>query len=228
MAYTSITEIVAPSKATAGSTVPVTVKVKNIDTVAHQLWLIVVFYDCYGEMDSFISKYPLVSAGQTVSYSGSFTMPNCGTIIDAFTYYPVGAEWIFDNRRSKDVDLVAAWSVIGSDISLAIHLAPTIRDWQIIGSDISLTINISPVVRVWQVIGSDISFTIHIAPTVRVWQIIGDDISLTVHIVAPPIPPDEEEEEEEEEKEFPWLPVALIGGGVALVAASAKPKKIKT
>ena len=233
MAYTSITEIVAPSKAAVGSTVPVTVKVKNIDDYwDHVIKLIVVFYDIYGEMDSFISEVVGIRSLETHSFSGSFTMPNCDTVIDAFTYYPkpyaVPTEWIFDDRRSKDIDLIVAWSVIGSDISFTVHIAPVVRDWQIIGSDISLTISISPVVVGWQVIGDDISLTIHLAPTVRVWQIIGDDISLTVGIspVIPPAPPDEEEEEEE--KEFPWLEAALIGGGVALMIASAKPKKIKT
>ena len=36
----------------------------------------------------------------------------------------------------------------------------------------------------------------------------------------PPVPP-----EEEEEVAFPWLPVILIGGGVALAAVSLIPKK---
>lgn len=342
MAYTSITEIVAPSKAAVGSTVPVTVKVKNIDGYwDHVIQLIVVFYDIYGEMDSFIKAAVVIRSLETHSFSGSFIMPNCDTIIDAFTYYPVGKEWIFDARKSKDVSLAEVpepytgaiskkeleydesrasipahdvpqgerglvhiwgrndmstnqkmgiyWIVRDSDgvvveeysrwetfwtrpgkeqefigdrfnldkaglydircgllmnpdnplyvhtyygdlCTVAAVAPPPPAVWSIIGGDISLTISISPVVVGWQVIGDDISLTIHLAPTVRVWQIIGDDISLTVGIppVIPPAPPDEEEEEEEVEKEFPWLEAALIGGGVALMIASAKPKKIKT
>ncbi|MBA7696335.1 hypothetical protein ES703_104982 [subsurface metagenome] len=104
--YTDIREIVAPSSAAPGETVPVTVKVKNINGYwDHYIWLIVVFYDIYGEMQSVISEMVIIGSLETHSFSGSFTMPSCDTIIDAFTYYPEYQEWIFDDRKSKDISL---------------------------------------------------------------------------------------------------------------------------
>lgn len=104
--YTDITQIIAPSSAAPGETVPVTVKVKNIDDYwDHVIKLIVVFYDIYGEMDSFISEVVIIRSLETHTFSGSFTMPNCDTTIDAFTYYPIGKEWIFDDRKSKNISL---------------------------------------------------------------------------------------------------------------------------
>ncbi|GAH57205.1 unnamed protein product [marine sediment metagenome] len=104
--YTDITRITAPSSAAPGERVAVTVKVKNIDDYwDHVIKLIVVFYDVYGEMDSFISEVVIIRSLETHSFSGSFTMPNRDTVIDAFTYYPIGKEWIFDDRRSKNISL---------------------------------------------------------------------------------------------------------------------------
>ncbi len=46
-----------------------------------------------------------------------------------------------------------------------------------------------------------------------------DGALCTVVVEVPPEPP------EEEEKEFPWLPIFLIGGGMVLVAVALVPKK---
>ena len=117
--YTDIVEIVAPSSAAPGETVPVTVKVKNINGVYdHYIWLIVVFYDIYGEMQAVISEKVIIGSLETHSFSGSFTMPSCDTIIDAFTYYPEYAEWIFDDRKSQDISLaeVFAGTISGMEL----------------------------------------------------------------------------------------------------------------
>lgn len=117
--YTDIVEIVAPSSAAPGETVPVTVKVKNINGVYdHYIWLIAVFYDIYGEMQAFISEMVVIGSLETHSFSGSFTMPNTDTIIDAFTYYPEYQEWIFDDRKSKDISLaeVFAGTISGMEL----------------------------------------------------------------------------------------------------------------
>ena len=39
------------------------------------------------------------------------------------------------------------------------------------------------------------------------------------------VPEEPPPDEEEPERKFPWLPVALLGGGAALIIVSAKPKK---
>ncbi|MBA7608172.1 hypothetical protein ES703_15347 [subsurface metagenome] len=109
--YTDIVDIVAPDSAAPGETVPVTVKVKNINGYwDHFIWLIVVFYDIYGEMQAFISEMVIIGSLETHSFSGSFTMPSCDTIIDAFTYYPEYDEWIFDDTKSKDISLAEVFT----------------------------------------------------------------------------------------------------------------------
>ena len=54
-------------------------------------------------------------------------------------------------------------------------------------------------------------------------QLAETSVAIKAKGIVPPSP----EPPPEEEKKFPWLPVALIGGGAALVAAATKPKKIK-
>lgn len=93
--------------------------------------------------------------------------------------------------------------------------------------------------------GETLEWAINIkANQVGVWQgriiYIGDSTSLDrwegnllvvskVVVEPPPIPPEVPEVPEvpPEVAKFPWVPALLIGGGVALVVASAKPKKKK-
>lgn len=103
--YTDIIDIVAPASAAAGSKVDVTVKVKNIDTVYDHL------VACVAEYDStrFIDLAVIIKSLQTHSFTGSFTMPNKSAIIYAYSYYPVGAEWIFDDSAQKSVSLAIVY-----------------------------------------------------------------------------------------------------------------------
>lgn len=100
--YTDIVEIVAPDSATEGERVDVTVRVRNIDPVYDHLVACVAIYDGSAH---FIDEATLIRAGETYSFSGSFTMPNRDITIDAFSYYPEYKEWIVDDRKSKDVSL---------------------------------------------------------------------------------------------------------------------------
>ena len=108
MAYTEI-RIVAPSSASPGKTVPVTIEVKNIDPVwDHNIWTLS-SAPLLGA--TIINEKELIRSGQTRSYSASFKMPSEEAIIRVFTYYPTGPpiEWHLDNHERKYVSLVEAF-----------------------------------------------------------------------------------------------------------------------
>lgn len=99
-AYTSIVEIQAPSCAAAGSMVNVVVKIRNLYSADIHIY-------CIGVLDSqgrFIDwQDAWVGAGQTQSFSGSFTMPGQDVTLNIYSYYEsaVGAER--DESRSTTV-----------------------------------------------------------------------------------------------------------------------------
>ncbi|GAI89737.1 unnamed protein product, partial [marine sediment metagenome] len=53
----------------------------------------------------FIDQVAIISAGQTHSYSGAFGMAGGDVTIKAYSYYPVGPDWILDDTAQKDVTL---------------------------------------------------------------------------------------------------------------------------
>ena len=99
--YTDIVEIDAPDSASAGSEVSVIVKVKNIDTLFDHLVACVAISDG----TRFIDAYANIHSLETFSFSGSFTMPGSDITIYAYSYYPVGPDWILDDTAQKDVAL---------------------------------------------------------------------------------------------------------------------------
>lgn len=112
--YTQIVDIIAPSSAIAGETVPVTIKVKNT-------WIDYVHVWAFGIWDSegqFIQEKYLILAGSTRSFSGSFVMPNRAVTIHAYTWYE-GADgyWYPDDEAAKDVSLAAPPEVYEGTIS---------------------------------------------------------------------------------------------------------------
>ena len=114
--HADIVEIVAPSSAAAGSKVNVTVKIKNIDTLFDHLVACVGIYDS----TRFIDQAVAVPSLQTYSFQGSFTMPSRTVTIYAYSYYPVGAEWILDDQETKKVslsELVPTFSEFSIDFS---------------------------------------------------------------------------------------------------------------
>lgn len=104
--YTDIVEIVAPASAAAGEIVAVTVKVKNIDTVYdHVIRLIASAYDIDGNRYPIIDEVALIPSGEIHSFSGSFTMPSKSGTIWAYSYYPIAADWIYDDSSWKDISV---------------------------------------------------------------------------------------------------------------------------
>ncbi len=99
--YTDIVDIIAPDSAAQGKRVDVTVKVKNIDPD----WDHVIA--CVVEVDGlrFIDEVAIIDSGKTHSYSGAFLMAGGDVTIYAYSYYPVGPEWILDDQAQKDVAL---------------------------------------------------------------------------------------------------------------------------
>ena len=105
-AYTNITEIVAPSSAPQGSTVPVTIRVANIWDYQFAIY-VEAFYDSeliFESVDRWI--YP----GETLSFSSSFIMPDRDITIHAYSYVEDGAlglteGWHRDDEAAKNVSL---------------------------------------------------------------------------------------------------------------------------
>lgn len=113
--YTEIVEIVAPSSARAGETVPVTIKIKN-------KWTASVHVAAIGTWDSeerFIDWLDYwIFAGETHSFSGSFVMPARDATIHAYSYYEgKDGGWYFDDEDEKDVSLTAPPEVYAGTIS---------------------------------------------------------------------------------------------------------------
>ena len=108
--YADIVEIVAPSQATPGNTVSITVRIKN--TYSDAMGVMV-----GGALECGVSPWPgidfpedyaNVSGGATYSFSGSFTMPNSQVTIHAYSYwYGADGYWYFDDEMTKVVNLAA-------------------------------------------------------------------------------------------------------------------------
>ncbi len=99
--YTDIVDIIAPDSAAQGKRVDVTVKVKNIDPIYDHV------IACVAEVDGlrFIDEVAIIDSGKTHSYSGAFLMAGGDVTIYAYSYYPVGPDWILDDQAQKDVAL---------------------------------------------------------------------------------------------------------------------------
>lgn len=117
--YTDIVEIVAPSSARAGETVPVTIKIKN-------LWTASVHVYANGVLDSeerFIDWLDYwIPAGATHSFSGSFIMPNRDVTIHAYSYFEAEDGYLyFDDRAEKAIAL--------GEIPTTYHLSVHVPSW---------------------------------------------------------------------------------------------------
>lgn len=108
--YTDIVEIDAPGSAAAGERVPVTIKIKNT-------WDYNLLIAADGAYDGvpFLHMESWVPAGETHSFSGSFTMPSSGVTIHASSsYWLFGDIWELDDEAEKGVSLA---EVVGGTIS---------------------------------------------------------------------------------------------------------------
>jgi hypothetical protein len=106
--YADIIEIVAPSQATIGSRVDITVRIKN--TYSAAIGIMVGGALEYGVSPwpgiSFPSPSTNVNAGVTQSFSGYFTMPDKKVTIHAYSYwYGADNAWHLDDEMTKAVDL---------------------------------------------------------------------------------------------------------------------------
>jgi len=101
--YTDIVDIVAPSSAFAGESVPVTIKIKNKYTDIITVAAIGVYDSEVRFIDWLTYNIP---AGSTHSFSGSFVMPNEPVTIHGYSYY-YGTDGNYhpDDEAAKDVSL---------------------------------------------------------------------------------------------------------------------------
>ena len=112
-AYTNITKIVAPSSAPQGSTVPITIKVKNIWDYQFAVYVEALYDSEWG----FDTEARWIYPGETLSFSGSFIMPDsditihaCSYVLDGELGLPEG--WHRDDEAAKDVSLGAEVSFL--------------------------------------------------------------------------------------------------------------------
>jgi len=237
--YTEIVDIVAPDSAPAGSDVNVTIKIKNVDSVNHLISCVAL----YNGSGHFIDQFAAIPAGATHSFSGSFGMPGWGITIYAYSYYPIGADWILDDEATKDVNLsVVEWILVATrNISLDIAAPPDV--W-VLAATKSISLGIAAPPEIW-VQAAVKSISLGIAAPPGVWVLLGTrTITIAVTGVPPPtceIDADCPEgyvcvdgvcvpEEPEEEKKFPWTWVIIGAGatiGVIGLATAAKKKGVR-
>lgn len=113
--YTDIVDIVAPSSAIAGETVPVTIRIRNKYSASVHVTAIGI----YNTVERFIDwlKY-WIPAGQTHSFSGSFVMPARNVTIHAYSLYEAeDGSFYLDDEDEKDVSLAAPPEVYAGTIS---------------------------------------------------------------------------------------------------------------
>lgn len=108
--YADIIEIVAPSQATSGNRVDITLRVKN--TYSGVISIMV-----GGALEYGVSPWPgidvpenwaNVDGGAVHSFSGSFVMPDARVTIHAYSYwYGADGYWHFDDEMTKTINLSA-------------------------------------------------------------------------------------------------------------------------
>ena len=109
--YADIIEIVAPSQATLGNRVDITVRVRN--TYSGVISIMVggaLEYDVtpWPGID-FPENWGNVDGGTVRSFSGSFVMPDRRVTIHAYSYwYGSDGSWYFDDELTKVVEMAAA------------------------------------------------------------------------------------------------------------------------
>jgi hypothetical protein len=107
--YADVIEIVAPSQATQSNQVDITVKIKNIYSVAIGIKVVGV-PEYEGLPSGLYIQFPVqsvnVNAGATYSFSGYFTMPDKKVTIHIYSYW-YGADnlWHLDDEMTKVVNL---------------------------------------------------------------------------------------------------------------------------
>lgn len=106
--YTDIVEIVAPSSARVGETVPVTIEIRNKYSASLHVAAIGLF-----DSEVHFIDWPdyWIPAGESHSFSGSFIMPDRGVTVHAYSYYEAAdGSWYFDDEAGKDVSLAEVFA----------------------------------------------------------------------------------------------------------------------
>lgn len=237
--YTEITDIVAPSSAAAGETVPVTIKIKNIWTGSFRVYAVGVL-DTYDRFIDWLDAW--VSPGITHSFSGSFVMPANDVTIHAFSYYKdVEGIWHKDDEDEKDVSLTVEVEFLDSR---KITLEPlTVAEIELLDTRV---VALEPLVVGVEFLDSRV---LTLEPLVVGVELLDTRVIILEPLGVPLCTPGEtkcigadlyqcspekewvliEENSPEcivEEKKFPWLLLA-VGGGAAAVAVAAAAKKKK-
>ncbi len=109
--YADVIEIIAPSQATSGNRVDITVRVKN--TYSGVISIMVGGALEYGVSPwpgiDFPDNWANVDGGAIRSFSGSFVMPDKRVTIHAYSYwYGSDGYWYFDDEMTKSVEVGAA------------------------------------------------------------------------------------------------------------------------
>jgi len=103
-AYTDIVAIYGPSEAAYGDTVNIQVAIKNLATYA----IYIAATGRYNGTDITLSpEYASVPAGNTYSFTASFTMPNKKITLDIWSWYWTGSEWYQDDHEAVSIQLKA-------------------------------------------------------------------------------------------------------------------------
>ena len=215
-----LTAITAPNTAKEGEKVSLSAKVTNIsaDSYVFRIKLLAVrdIYAVPAPDEKIGSLEVVIKSGQSQIVSGSFIMPAWDAIVLVMVER-LNSYWDLDHYTTKIVSVVGVEypatdikdiiiSVVGVE-----YPATDIKDIiiSVVGPEYPAT-DIKDIII--SVIGPEYPAT--------------DIKDIIISVIGVPIPP--EEEEEEEEKKFPWVPAALIAGGVGLmIAGGIETKKAK-
>ena len=103
-AYTDIVNIIARASAKYGDKVDVTVKIKNL--ASYTIYIAATGH--YNGVDiAFIPDYAAVGAGETYSFTKSFTMPNKSIRLHVWSWFWIGTDWYQDDYEYVDIALSA-------------------------------------------------------------------------------------------------------------------------
>ncbi len=181
---TDIEAIYAPSSASQGERVDVTVRIKNIDTYWDHLVSCRAIYDGSAR---FIDEAVIIRSGETHSFSGHFTMPGKDVTIYADSYYPYYQEWILDDQAQRDVKLkeIVGWQLLDSRTIPIKSRLPPVVGWQLLDSRTAIVKFVPPVVG-WQLLDSKTIPVKSGAPPVVGWQLL-DSKTMPVRSGLPPV-----------------------------------------
>ncbi|MBA7657376.1 hypothetical protein ES703_65313 [subsurface metagenome] len=177
--YTEIVDVIAPDSAEAGSTVRITVKIKNLASST-------IYMGPYAEADTlwaiFEPSADNVAAGAILTSTGTFTMPDKGVRVHLQSRYWTADGWYYDDEAYFDIQLIG-WQLLDSRTLSVRAAAPPVVGWQLLDSRIlSVRAAVAPPVG-WQLLDSRTLSVRAAAPPVVGWQELD---SRTIGVTAGP------------------------------------------